>query len=511
MRVVAYCRVSTNKEEQLDSLESQQQFFSEYSKRNNYNLVKIYADEGKSGTRMKNRTQLLKLMSDANKNLFDIVLIKDVSRLARNVLDFLTSIRKLRALGIRVIFVNYDQTDSESSEFMLTMLSAIAQEESANMSKRVKFGKKINAEKGKVPNFVFGYDKIEGDYFNLSINEEEAEIVNKIFNMYIEEEYGAAKIASILNKYGYKTKRNCNWSQVAVTRILTNRIYIGEIINGKEEVSDFLTGSRQNIDEEKWMITKRPEYAIVDKEIFTKANAILKERHDKYKAFGNRKTEKHIFSQLIRCKECNTAFRRQVRTYKNTYVKWICGGRNSKGVDFCPNTVVIDENELLSSITSYFRELLDDKKNITNKIVSEFNKQYKNKDDNQKNEKQLETELAKLKKAKEKYTEMYVAEIISMDELREKTNTINQEIYSVYDELKLVKNNITKSDLLQNILSETFKDIDKILHDKNVSHTLLARVIERIEVDKDGNVDIFLKMFEEIGEDGTVLLANNHT
>ena len=106
---------------------------------------------------------------------------------------------------------------------------------------------------------------------------------------------------------------------------------------------------------------------------------------------------------------------------------------------------------------------------------------------------------------------MYVAEIISMDELREKTNTINQEIDSVYDELKLVKNNITKSDLLQNILSETFKDIDKILHDKNVSHTLLARVIERIEVDKDGNVDIFLKMFEEIGEDGTVLLANNHT
>ena len=142
MKVVAYCRVSTNKEEQLDSLESQQKFFGEYSKRNGYSLIKIYADEGKSGTKMKNRTELLKMLSDANKGLFDVVLIKDVSRLARNTLDFLTSIRKLKALGIKVIFVNYDQTSSDSSEFMLTMLSAIAQEESANISKRVKFGKK---------------------------------------------------------------------------------------------------------------------------------------------------------------------------------------------------------------------------------------------------------------------------------------------------------------------------------------------------------------------------------
>ena len=103
MKVVAYCRVSTNKEEQLDSLESQQKFFGEYSKRNGYSLIKIYADEGKSGTKMKNRTELLKMLSDANKGLFDVVLIKDVSRLARNTLDFLTSIRKLKALGIKVI------------------------------------------------------------------------------------------------------------------------------------------------------------------------------------------------------------------------------------------------------------------------------------------------------------------------------------------------------------------------------------------------------------------------
>ena len=223
-RVVAYCRVSTNKEEQLDSLESQQKFFDEYSKRKNYSLIKIYADEGKSGTKIKNRTELLRLLKDAGKDIFDAVLIKDVSRLARNTIDFLTSIRRLKELGIKVIFVNYDQISSESSEFMLTMLSAIAQEESANTSKRVKFGKRLNAEKGKVPNLVYGYDKIIGDYFNLKINEEESSVVKQIFSMYTEKNMGENKIAYVLNFRGLKTKRGCKWSQNAIARILSNEL-----------------------------------------------------------------------------------------------------------------------------------------------------------------------------------------------------------------------------------------------------------------------------------------------
>ena len=105
---VAYCRVSTNKDEQLDSLEAQQEFFQLYAQNHGYQLVEIYADEGKSGTRMRNRTELLRLLADAQERRFDTVLIKDVSRLARNTVDFLTSIRRLKALDIAVIFINYD-------------------------------------------------------------------------------------------------------------------------------------------------------------------------------------------------------------------------------------------------------------------------------------------------------------------------------------------------------------------------------------------------------------------
>lgn len=509
MKVVAYCRVSTNKDEQLDSLETQKRFFTEYAKRNNYSLVKIYADEGKSGTKIKNRTQLLRLLADAGRSEFDSVLIKDVSRLARNTVDFLTSIRKLKALGVTVVFVNYDQTSSDSSEFMLTMLSAIAQEESANTSKRVKFGKKMNAEKGRVPNIIYGYDKIIGDYFNLNINEEEAKVVRQIFEWYNEGNMGANKIAIELNRKGLKTKRNCKWSQNAISRIISNEMYIGKIINGKQEVQDFLTGLRKINDENDWLVVERPDLAIVDEAVFNKAQKILDSRKDTFKISGERNSEKHIFSKLIRCKTCGASFRRTVRQYQNTYIKWVCTGRNSNGVDACSNKTVIDETELLTAIRKYFTELLKDKPGVIDRIITEFNRQYKAKNENQLTEKEFVAQLGKAKKLKQKQVEMYEAEVITIDELRTKTKELNDNIDHLNDELKLVQNNINKSDLLGNILNEIFKDIDTMLKSENITNSLLSRIIEKIEIEENGHMDIYLKLFADIGLSETVHLSDN--
>lgn len=511
MRVVAYCRVSTNKNEQLDSLDSQQKFFNEYSKRNNYNLVNIYADEGKSGTKMKNRTELLKLLSDADKGVFDMVLIKDVSRLARNTLDFLTSIRKLKSLGIRVVFVNYDQTSSDSSEFMLTMLSAIAQEESANISKRVKFGKKMNAEKGRVPNLIFGYDKIPGDYFNLQINEKESELVKEIFNMYVEKNMGENRIAFELNRRGLKTKRNCKWSQNAISRILSNEIYIGKIINGKESVEDFLTGKRVSVKKEDWLITLRPELKIIDDKIFEKAKAIKLERRDMFNITGERKVEKNVFSKLIKCSCCGASFRRQVRTYKNTYIKWICSGRNYNGIESCPNKTSIDENELLNEIKKYFIDILKDKPNSSKNIINEFHKKYKEKTDNEVMEKDILSQLQKFKKSKRKYTEMYDNDVITMAELKEKTTELNKSILELEERLEFIRNNINRSDMLKNNLEETFKDIENLISDEKITNNLLNRIIQKITVNEKGEIDIYLKLLNDIGLDETVQVLNYST
>lgn len=228
MNIAAYCRVSTDKADQLNSLETQKEFFSEYTQRTGDTLVRLYADEGISGTKIKNRKEFLRMMADAEHGLFDMVVVKDISRFARNTVDLLQNVRKLKALGIETQFLTANMTSMGNSEFVLTIFGALAQEESANTSKRIKFGKKINAEKGRVPNIVYGYDKIIGDYFNLKINEKEAEVIQQMYRWYVEDGYGAAKISQFLNERDWRTKRNCKWSQNGVCRVLTNELYNGQ-------------------------------------------------------------------------------------------------------------------------------------------------------------------------------------------------------------------------------------------------------------------------------------------
>lgn len=511
MNIAAYCRVSTDKSDQLNSLEAQKKFFAEFTERNGHNLVRLYADEGISGTKIKNRKEFQKLMRDAKQGLFDMVVVKDISRFARNTVDFLQSIRALKALGIETTFLTANMTVLGNSEFVLTIFGALAQEESANTSKRVKFGKKMNAEKGRVPNIVYGYDKTIGDYFNLEINKEEARNVRQIYKWYIDEGYGAAKIANMLNEQGIKTKRNCAWSQNAICRILTNELYTGKIINGKEEVEDFLTGVRTTKEESEWLITDKPELRIIEPEIFDKAQEVLKSRHKAFKLNKERQSNKYIFSTLIKCKECGWSFRRTVRTYKNTYIRWVCSGHNGKGVDNCPNAVTIDEAELIQALDEYFKEILKDKKNIINRIVKEFNRIYKKKEDNEQYENELMTELAKLKKTREKYMDMYTDDLISREELNEKIGGMKKKIEKLENELKLVEYNLNKGDQLEEIVQHTFKNIEGITSVADMTNEQLKQIIQKIEVDKEGNVDIYLRIFGDLGLDDSVLISYDYT
>lgn len=511
MNIAAYCRVSTEKEDQLNSLEAQKEFFLEYTKRTGDTLVKLYADEGISGTKIKNRKEFLRMLADAERGLFDMVVVKDISRFARNTVDLLQSVRKLKALGIETQFLTANMTSMGNSEFVLTIFGALAQEESANTSKRVKFGKKMNAEKGRVPNIVYGYDKTIGDYFNLAINEEEAKVVRQIYKWYIEDGFGAAKIANMLNEKGLKTKRNCNWSQNATCRILTNEIYTGKIINGKEEVADFLTGQRREKDETEWIVTLRPELRIIDDETFDKAQEILKGRHNAFNIKHERQSNKYLFSTLIKCKDCGWSFRRTVRTYKNTYVRWVCSGHNGRGADSCPNAITVDEEELIGVLQEYFTNILGQKKKVVEHVVKEFQRVYKAKDENIEYEKELNAELTKLRKSREKYMDMYTDDLISREELNEKIGGMRKEIERLENELKMVSYHLTKGEQLETVLNNTFKEIEDITDVHEMTNTQLKRIIQKIEVDHDGNVDIYLRLFGDLGLDETVLISDNHT
>ncbi len=511
MNIAAYCRVSTDKTDQLNSLDAQKKFFSEYTEKNGHNLVRLYADEGISGTKIKNRKEFLQLMKDARQGLFDMVVVKDISRFARNTVDLLQSIRTLKALGIETTFLTSNMTVLGQSEFVLTIFGALAQEESANTSKRVKFGKRMNAEKGRVPNIVYGYDKIIGDYFNLQINQKEADTVRQIFNWYTKEGYGAAKIANLLNEKGYRTKRNCKWSQNAICRILTNEIYTGKIINGKQEVTDFLTGVRVEKDKEEWLVTERPELKLIEQEQFEKAQKILKNRHGAFNMKRERQSNKYLFSTLIKCKECGWSFRRTVRTYKNTYVRWVCSGHNGKGADSCPNAVTLDENELIQALEDYFTEVLKNKTDIINHVVKEFVKVYRAKDENQDYEKELNNSLAKLKRTRQKYMDMYTDDLISRGELNEKIGGMKEEVEKLENNLKLVQFNLNKSDQVEDVIKMTFRNIEDITSVRDMTNEQLKQIIQKIEVDKDGNVDIYLRLFGDLGLDESVLISDNHT
>ncbi|MCI8796855.1 MAG: recombinase family protein [Dorea sp.] len=452
MNIAAYCRVSTDKEDQLNSLEAQKAFFAEYTTRTGDTLIRLYADEGISGTKIKNRKEFLRMMSDAEHGLFDMVVVKDISRFARNTVDLLQNVRKLKSLGIETQFLTANMTSMGNSEFVLTIFGAL--------------------------------------------------------QWYTKEGYGAAKISNKLNERGLKTKRNCQWSQNAICRILTNELYTGKIINGKQEVADFLTGRRTDKDETDWMVVERPDLRIIEPETYEKAQQILQSRNKAFNIKHERQSNKYLFSTLIKCKECGWSFRRTVRTYKNTYVRWVCSGHNGRGADSCPNAITVDEEELIQALQEYFAEMLKQKKNVIQNVVREFQRIYKAKDENIEYEKELNQQLAKLQKTRQKFMDMYTDDLISREELNTKIGGMRKEIERLENELKMVSYHLTKGEQLEHILGNTFKAVEDITDVHQMTNEQLKQIIQKIEVDKEGNVDIFLRLFGDLGLDEAVLIEN---
>jgi len=513
MKIAAYCRVSTEKEAQIDSLEKQIEFFNEFTKKNGYDLYKLYADEGISGKQIKHRKQFQAMMQDAKAKKFEKVVVKDVSRFARNTVDLLQSIRELKSYGIEVDFLNNGEIMEGGSEFILTILGAMAQQESANMSKRVKFGKDITAQKGRVPNIVFGYDKMPDERYTLKINEEEAKIVKEIFENYVYKGMGTTKIAWELNERGIRTKKTkSRWVQTSIVRMLKNPIYTGRVTNKKSEVTDFITGTRKDLPEEEWIVVEKPEMRIISDELFNKAQEILAQRSTEFKLNCKREKTSYVFSTLIYCKHCGYSYRRTKRKYTENgkeYIRWVCSGRNSMGVSSCPNTTVIDEEELLNAIKEYLKSIISNKKEFMKSVQKEFDKITKLRENNERSEKSLLQEIEKITVKKQKYMEMFQNEVINIQELKKYTNPLNEDIARLERELKLITSEIKEKDVLEKELSRTISTVDDILNNETITNAMLKTIIDVIEVDSEANIEVRLKLLNEIGINPPTVLNSN--
>lgn len=494
MKIAAYCRVSTDKDEQLDSLEHQKEFFTEYAVKNGHKLVRLYADEGISGTSLKKRTEFQRLLQDAKLGIFQMVVVKDISRFARNTVDFLQSIRTLKSLGINTLFLTANMESLGESEFILTVFSALAQEESVNLSKRVKFGKKINAQKGRVPRVIFGYNRI--DNFTLEINPKEAETVCEIYRLYLENGYGCRKISLELNRLGHKTKYDCEWNPRGVRRILTDSIYCGEYVNNKYEIKDCLEGKQVRIPVEQHFHHERPEWAIISKETFERAQILLNERREHYQNDypfkEGRHSNRHLFSTLIKCEHCGRSFCQKHYTHKNTRVYWKCTTNDQFTAERCDNRITLNENELIDEIREYLSSIVRDKEAFIQSVLSELEKKQSIPKRNI-SEAELKKRIKQLQAKKEKYQEMYAADVMSMSELKEKIVHINKEIDIINEQLELsrISDDIEKSSLEE--IRKYTEEIEKFLALENATNMDLRKIISHIVVNKSGEVKIHLR------------------
>lgn len=492
-KAAAYCRVSTDKADQLNSLSAQQEYFQMHVQEQGYELIEIYADEGITGTKKRNRKEFLRMIKDAQKGRFNVLFVKDVSRFARNTMDSLESLRILKDKNVEIIFINNQGIFETNSELMFTIMSAVAQEESVNLSKRIKFGKEQNAKKGRVPNIVYGYDKVPGEYYSLHINEQEARIVRRIFQLYTEDGEGCLAIANILNAEGIRTKRGKLWSQNAISRIIRNEIYIGKVVNGKEATKEIYSNKRQKKEEEEWVVVENPELRLICDEVYNKAQAILDSRSDTFHIKKERQSNKFLFSTLIKCKHCHRSFRRLERKRKGgDYIRWVCSSRNGNGIEACHNDMKIKEEELLAEIIVYLESWLDNRK----VIIKEAKKQYellKNNTAEDLTIENLQKEVEACQRKLEKLKELFINDIINIDELKEKSLPVKSQLDRVQNKLKCLKQSDYSEEEIEAQLNAWFVDIRRVLNSETLTNEMLKKIIEKIEVDEKGNVEVFLK------------------
>lgn len=334
VQVAAYCRVSTDREDQANSFVSQQQYFKEYIERcPSWNLYKIYADEGITGTSTKNRTAFNQMMEDARQGCFQLILTKEVSRFSRNILDTISYTRELKALGIAVVFANDNiNTLEPDAELRLSIMASLAQEESRRTSSRVKWGQSRRMEQGVVfGRSLLGYDVKGGD---LIVNPKEAELVKLIFSKYGLEKKGTTVIARELREAGYRTHRgNVRWSPSHIVKILKNEKYVGDLVQKKTFTPDYLNHAKKtNHGEEKLVVLVNHHEPIVDRELWELVQTELKKRSRSEKKTAGH-SNRYIFSGKIKCGQCGASFVSRKKTYRSgtSYRYWSCYTAISEG------------------------------------------------------------------------------------------------------------------------------------------------------------------------------------
>ena len=367
-RVAAYCRVSTNNKEQINSYEAQKVYYTQKIEENpDWELAGIFADKGLSGTSLKKRDNFNKMIAACKRGRIDTILTKSLSRFARNTVDCLETVRMLRARGIGVIFEKENiNTLTESNEFLITLFSGFAQAESESLSGNIARGKMMSMQAGNVP---FQYKKLlgyrEGEDGKPEIDPEEAKTVRRIYRRYLDG-CSLSQIQRELEADHVPTARGIQrWSYQVIHNILTNERYIGDALLGKTYVLDCISKEvRKNNGERPQYYVENNHPAIIPREWFQRVKEEMTRRASKRKVMQRHgKTElgkysaKYALSELLVCGECGTPYKRctWARNGKKRIV-WRCISRLEFGTKYCHDSPTLDEEKLHKAILEALNE-----------------------------------------------------------------------------------------------------------------------------------------------------------
>ncbi|MGN0491697.1 recombinase family protein [Ruminococcus sp.] len=469
IKLAAYCRVSTDSLDQRNSFLSQIKYYSDYVKMNpQYKLVDIYADEGITGTSIKKRDEMKRLIRDCEKGKIDVVITKSVSRFARNTNDLLVTIRLLKELGVRVFFEEQGlDTDKMNLEMLLTFPGLAAQQESQSISQNLRWSYQKRMQSGEFNCCLspFGYYMKDG---NLVINPEEAEIIKSIFNMYLDG-YGKQTIANILNKENDSPKK---WSYSSIDYILNNEKYVGNALLQKRYTTDVLPYRRvKNSGEMPMYYVENSNPPIISKEIYDKVKELQKSRKvDSYKR------PNHILTGMLVCNDCGKRFRRIVQDDK---VLWVCSYKSSKRSN-C-NTGNIPETAVFEAFTAMIFKLKQYEDYLLEPLIKQIDKLLEKTSNNHEEISFINKQIADYSTKNLFIAKLHTKGILSQEEYCSQSSDINDKITTLKRKYKKLVNgdeSTEKHDSLKRLIDI----IDSYKYDGAFNEDLFHEVVKQITV-----------------------------
>lgn len=502
-RVAAYCRVSTDTEDQLSSYKSQVTYYTDLIKNNpEWVLVDIYADEAITGTQTIKRENFQRMINDCMNGDIDMVITKSISRFARNTLDTLKYVRMLKERDVAVFFEDEKiNTLTMDGELLLVVLSSVAQQEVENISANVKKGLKMKMKRGELIGFhsCLGYDYHPEDK-TITVNEKEAETVRYIFERYVEGA-GGSMIARELEALGHKTNRgSTKWHESTVLGIIKNEKYKGDLLMGKTYTVDPISGRRlDNYGEEDQYYIKNHHQPIISTEIFEKAEEIRLRRswskNTVEKNGGKREkySRKYTFSSLMKCAYCGASLTRRRWHSGEKYDKaiWHCVTSTKHGKKHCPNSKGIPEEVIENTFLESYRIMCNNNQDVLEEFLQRMEESLS--PDVVYNEvSKVEREIERLETRKNKLIDLRLEGSLDKNTYEEKYNEIIQKLDEKEQRRSHLRENLQEESGIKKRLLGFRKLLENdkglAIFDRHVFESLIEKVIVG-EIDKDGNTN----------------------